>query len=156
MRISITNKEIKELRKKLNLNQAEFASLLKISISTLERWEANGIDFSGGTPLNNLNELRTVIKDKECLRTITDILNSDLGTDKLMVASSMISVLHTIVTAGFLGVFLGYRFIDILQSFLLSKKDEIKKIFFSGESNFDIPSLTNVINKAFTNVDLKK
>lgn len=44
---TLTREEIKSLRKKLNLTQAEFAELVNVSVKTIERWETEEKPVTG-------------------------------------------------------------------------------------------------------------
>lgn len=54
----VTAKEIKEIRKKLKLTQAEFAELANVSVKTIERWEKGDREINGPivTLVKMLNE----------------------------------------------------------------------------------------------------
>lgn len=47
IRKSVTGLDVKDLRKKLDLTQREFASLVNSSIKTIESWEASDITIKG-------------------------------------------------------------------------------------------------------------
>ena len=44
---SITGKDIKEIRKRLELTQKEFAGLINVSVPTIERWEVSEKEITG-------------------------------------------------------------------------------------------------------------
>ena len=52
---TINKNDLKKIRKKLGLTQAEFAKLCNVSQKTIERWEASGSEISG--PITTLFQL---------------------------------------------------------------------------------------------------
>ncbi|EDP73581.1 helix-turn-helix domain-containing protein [Hydrogenivirga sp. 128-5-R1-1] len=124
----MTGKEIRELRKKLGLTQEEFAQLLGVGFTTVNRWE-NGKSEPRGQALEALEKLRTLIEEAEegkdfTIEDLKEILK-DIESGRLVSNLSGVipkSVLGLVAAGGIVGFLTG-----LSTAFLIKKFSEGKK-----------------------------
>lgn len=83
--------EIKEIRKKLNINQDQFAKALGVSFSTISRWET-GISTPNDVQREQIEALQDLMKNKE------------VDTEKLRKALLTIGITGALFTAVAVGI----------------------------------------------------
>ena len=83
--------EIKEIRKKLKINQDQFAKALGVSFSTISRWET-GISSPNDVQREQIEALQDLLKHKE------------VDTDKLRKAILTIGLTGALFTAVAVGI----------------------------------------------------
>jgi DNA-binding transcriptional regulator YiaG len=83
--------EIKEIRKKLNINQDQFAKALGVSFSTISRWET-GISTPNDVQREQIEALQDLMKKKE------------VDTEKLRKALLTIGITGALFTAVAVGI----------------------------------------------------
>ena len=116
--------EIRELRKKLGLTQEEFARLLGVGYTTINRWE-NGKSEPRGQALEVLEKLKTIVEEAEKGKDITleelkEILK-DLGNGRLVSNLSGIvpgSILGLVAAGGLVGFLTGLSTAYLVRKFL--------------------------------------
>ncbi len=124
----MTGKEIKELRKKLGLTQEEFAKLLGVGYTTVNRWE-NGKNEPRGQALEALERLKTLVEEAEegedfTIEDLKEILK-DVESGKLVSNLSGLipgSLLGLVAAGGLVGFLTG-----LSTAFLIKKFSEGKK-----------------------------
>jgi len=122
--------EIRELRKKLGLTQEEFARLLGVGYTTINRWE-NGKSEPRGQASEILEKLKTIIEEAEKGRDITleelkEILK-DLGNGRLVSNLSGIvpgSILGLVAAGGLIGFLTGLSTAYLVKKLMERKENE--------------------------------
>ncbi len=61
----MTSKEIKKLRKKLNLNQEDFAQKVGVTVTTISRWERGKSKSKTKAVLERLKEIKEMNRDRD-------------------------------------------------------------------------------------------
>jgi len=97
--------EIKEIRKKLKINQDQFAKALGVSFSTISRWE---------TGISSPNDLQ-----REQIEALQDLLkHKEVDTDKLRKAILTIGLTGVLFTAVAVGIQLSGVLGGVFSGFL--------------------------------------
>ena len=119
----MTGKEIRELRKKLGLTQEEFAQLLGVGFTTVNRWE-NGKSEPRGQALEALEKLKTLIEEAEegkdfTIEDLREILR-DIESGRLVSNLSGVipkSVLGLVAAGGLVGFLTGLSTAFLIKKF---------------------------------------
>jgi transcriptional regulator with XRE-family HTH domain len=125
---TISGKEIKLIREKLELTQEDFAHLLKVTPKTIERWEYQGIkEDSTGASISNMLDLKTVSENKKGFLLLKETLNSAKGTVGITLGATLISLISPIIAGGIFGAVIGTTLISKVKEFLESPENSTKK-----------------------------
>ena len=125
-------REIKELRKKLGLTQEEFAKLLGVGYTTVNRWE-NGKSEPRGQALEALEKLRTLVEEAEegkdfTIEDLKEILR-DVESGKLVSNLSGLipgSLLGLVAAGGLVGFLTGLSTAFLIKKFPKDRKRKKK------------------------------
>ena len=102
--------KIKEIRKLLNMSQAQFAKIVGVSFSTVSRWETGD-----GTPTD------AQVEQLDALQQLS--ITSDIDTTKLKQNLLHLGIAGTLVAAAVAGIFIAGPKAGAITGFIKEKSD---------------------------------